>query len=520
MERLSDIMRTTQGSRSAADQRLPQHHAPIQGQRQAPPVRRSLPEPDSRMGGTDRTPEAYHTRSAPPSRISEVEAEVWEEPAPAPSRSAARPPYNDRRPMRPGQFSRYAEQPPQGDYYAEEESPPLAEFQEDWNDDTAGMRYGDWESEPGHYPAHNYQQEDGYVPPTPRSRETRPDAQQISLAAQRLAHPYKRGGAPVSREQYHTMPENTRNVVSRDQREARLPVPTHGSQLAPIAQNQRTTQPLKPQQVSQVNLLRAEIQQRSVQRTPEKTPTFIERPTVSVPAPYNNTAEICAICKGAGYLRIDVPYGHPNFGKPVTCKCKEKAIYEKRRLQIQETSNLRDLMDKKFSNFDPRVSQEIKEAYQITKKYAQDPYGWLVIMGKTGCGKTHLAAAIANQYLETGASVLFSTVSDLLDHLRATFVPSAEIVYDQLFARMREASLLILDDLGAQQSSSWANEKLFQLLNYRYNLKIPTVITTNITPGQGYIEERIRSRMSDISFVTTLNLERARDYRPNNPHRS
>jgi DNA replication protein DnaC len=83
---------------------------------------------------------------------------------------------------------------------------------------------------------------------------------------------------------------------------------------------------------------------------------------------------------------------------------------------------------------------------------------------------------------------------------------------------MREAELLVLDDLGAQQSSPWANEKLFQLFNYRYNSRFPTVITTNNVGLQG-IDERIRSRMMDASLVTIVTFDGAQDYRPRNPRR-
>ena len=159
-----------------------------------------------------------------------------------------------------------------------------------------------------------------------------------------------------------------------------------------------------------------------------------------------------------------------------------------------------------------------QEAFQAAFEFAQSPDGWLFLVGPNGCGKTHLAAAIANQSLDEGAVVLFAVVPDLLDHLRAAFAPNATEVYDQLFAKMREAELLILDDLGAQQSSSWANEKLFQLLNYRYNMGMPTVITANPKGLQG-VDERIRSRLSDIGLVETVVLDRAKDYRPNHPRR-
>jgi DNA replication protein DnaC len=83
---------------------------------------------------------------------------------------------------------------------------------------------------------------------------------------------------------------------------------------------------------------------------------------------------------------------------------------------------------------------------------------------------------------------------------------------------MREAELLVLDDLGAHQGSPWANEKLFQLLNYRYNSRYPTVITAN-KQGLATIDERILSRISDTGLVTSVALNGALDYRRHNPRR-
>lgn len=514
MERLSNIIRTAQRSHSTADQRLPQHLS-AQGRRQPPAARRPLTEQNALPKPGNRTSEVYQARSTPASRLPEAIDEDWEETNSASARSSLTRPLHNRN--RSGQLTRYSEQPPQGDYYEEGEISglPQAESPEDWGDDTAGMRYGDWESEPGYRYPHDYQPESSYIPPTPRlTREPLTHAPETNPGVQRLpqAHLHSRSNSANTRELYRVSPENVRSAILRDSREGRLPVPAADAQVTPIVPGQRTTQPLKPQQMSR---LQTELQARTLSRTPQ--PEETTRPTVYIPAPYINPVETCPVCKGAGYLRQDVPFGHPSFGKPVQCECKRKGLQAKRRLDLQEKSNLRELTERRFENFNPNVSQPVLRAFQIARRYAQEPDGWLIFRGKVGCGKTHLAAAIANQYMERGVAVLFSTVSDLLDHLRATFMPSSDIVYDQLFSQMREAALLVLDDLGAQQSTPWANEKLFQLLNYRYNLKIPTVITTNVTAG--IIEERVRSRMQDNSLVTLVELEWAGDYRPKNPRR-
>ena len=57
---------------------------------------------------------------------------------------------------------------------------------------------------------------------------------------------------------------------------------------------------------------------------------------------------------------------------------------------------------------------------------------------------------------------LFTFVPDLLDHLRATYSPNSPVQYDQLFEQVKSTPLLILDDLGAETSTPWAKEKLYQ----------------------------------------------------------
>jgi DNA replication protein DnaC len=512
MERLSNIIRTGQGPHMAAHQRLSQQ-PPAQGQRQPMQPRRPLPEQSGRAGVSARPSGLYSTRLP---YEPEAHDEQWEEPA----RPRSRATYGSQRVPRIPQTGRYTEQPPQGDYYEEDERSTVvpADVQEEWSDDTAGMRYGDWESAPGYAYSVDYQEEEEYELPAPRYGDTNPaprqPEQEISQVAQRLAQLHNRNNPLATRHLYRITPENAQPASARELREARLPVPATSSQLTPARQGQRTTQPLKPRQMARVS---NEMRQRS----PRAQQPALAETSRGTDADYtitvNSASSVCPICKGAGFLRNDVPFGHPQFGKPIACQCKEQERKRKRRQQLQEISNLGAFASKRFETFNPRVPGT-QEAYNVTVDFAKNPDGWLLLVGPNGCGKTHLAAAIANECLEAGAVVLFATVPDLLDHLRAAFAPDAAEVYDQLFARMREAEVLVLDDLGAQQSSPWANEKLFQLLNYRYNSGFPTVITAN-PRGLQATDERIRSRLSDIGLVVTLNLDRARDYRPGNPHR-
>lgn len=226
---------------------------------------------------------------------------------------------------------------------------------------------------------------------------------------------------------------------------------------------------------------------------------------------------VCPICHGMGFLLADGDPGDPGFGKPIPCTCKQAEIAARQTGLMKKFGNLGPLTRLTFEEFDPEPfwlpqekARNLRDALEKCQAYAAQPQGWLLLTGSFGCGKTHLAAAMANARLAQQKPALFLVVADLLDHLRATFGPNSEIQYDDLFEQVRSAPLLILDDLGAHSASNWAQEKLFQILNYRYNAQLPTVITTNQRLDQ--MDQRMRSRMTDIHLVDRVHIA-APDYR-------
>lgn len=225
----------------------------------------------------------------------------------------------------------------------------------------------------------------------------------------------------------------------------------------------------------------------------------------------------CPHCQGLGYIIPDVPPIHPSFGRAVPCACRAIEREMAHMQKLQQISQLGALQDCTFDTFLPEghglapgKQLNLKMAYERAMIFAREPKGWLLLKGGYGCGKTHLAAAIANYRLTMGYSVLFVNTPDLLDHLRAAFGPNATVGYDERFDQVRNTPLLILDDLGTQSNSEWAQEKLYQIFNYRYNAHLPTVITTNLELEA--IEIRIRSRMVDPSLVQIIAIT-AHDFR-------
>jgi DNA replication protein DnaC len=211
-------------------------------------------------------------------------------------------------------------------------------------------------------------------------------------------------------------------------------------------------------------------------------------------------------------LREDVPVGHPNFGKLSLCICCLEEVEARRLSDLLNISNKESLSGKTFANFLPEGASPyldhrlgLSNAYKTCKAFAENPSGrWLLLSGSYGCGKTHLAAAIANEMISQKKQVIFINVTDLLDHLRATFSPRSEETYTQRLEEIRNVPVLILDDLGTESPTAWAVEKLYQIINYRYNSKLPTVVTTNRNISR--LDERIASRLQDVHFVTHLHI--------------
>jgi DNA replication protein DnaC len=173
-----------------------------------------------------------------------------------------------------------------------------------------------------------------------------------------------------------------------------------------------------------------------------------------------------------------------------------------------------------FINYKRRNDLSIEQqdnmdaAYRLAFDFAKNPEGWLVFMGETGCGKTHLASAIVNYRYEIGKPALFVVVPDFLDHLRSAFNPDSKVSYDQLFESVKTAPLLVLDDFGEQSTNPWVKEKLYQLINYRYNSRLPTVITTRLSLDEimTEVDSSISSRLVDRNISVTFAII-APDYR-------
>jgi DNA replication protein DnaC len=216
----------------------------------------------------------------------------------------------------------------------------------------------------------------------------------------------------------------------------------------------------------------------------------------------------CERCHGTGFVRVPPNERYPN-GAAALCACRERIA---RRHKLQELMALSGLDEETlrrwtFDAFNPDAAQadargkaKLAQAKALCQEFARSPQGWLVLCGPYGCGKSHLAYAVAGAYLRARHGVYVSTVPDLLDALRRSFdAKNGEEPFERRFDLVRNAELLVLDDLGAQNDTPWAAEKLYQILDHRYRRRLPLLVTTNVNlyAPQGRIEPRVLSRILD-----------------------
>jgi DNA replication protein DnaC len=225
------------------------------------------------------------------------------------------------------------------------------------------------------------------------------------------------------------------------------------------------------------------------------------------------SAEIhCDICDDRRWFVVAPSENAPASARTVVpCECQERVWGVKSSDRIRQYSDLGPLERLTFDTIELGTRDTFSEpssfrdAYHAAQRFVTDRQGWLVLCGPSGTGKTHLAAAVGNALVESDQPVRFVSVPDLLDHLRSAFDPAVGAQYDQIFLQAIEAPILILDDLGAQSSTAWADEKLDQILTHRYNRRLPTLVTTGLPFEE--LGDRLRTRLGDPYFSTVMKIK-------------
>ena len=158
----------------------------------------------------------------------------------------------------------------------------------------------------------------------------------------------------------------------------------------------------------------------------------------------------------------------------------------------------------RFDNF--YANNEGQErALNIAKNYAES---WndvsnrgagLILLGKAGTGKTHLACAIANEVIDCGIPAKFTTVTNMMREIKSTYDKDSSDSETQILRRLSSIPLLVLDEAGMDYGTDFNKTLLFEVLNSRYENVNPTIILTNLDAAaiREYLGERVIDRMRD-----------------------
>lgn len=156
-----------------------------------------------------------------------------------------------------------------------------------------------------------------------------------------------------------------------------------------------------------------------------------------------------------------------------------------------------------FDNF--QGGESVKKICQERVKKQED----VLLTGQTGCGKTHLAVSMMREFIvkstvkfDDGTAVFFITVPELLLEIRQSF-NNPNTSEGSVVEKYSRAPFLILDDLGAEKTTEWAESTLYLIIDRRNRNMKWTIVTTNLSLKEieNNLGARIASRLSDMKII-------------------
>ncbi|HEX9036966.1 MAG TPA: DnaA/Hda family protein [Ktedonobacterales bacterium] len=217
----------------------------------------------------------------------------------------------------------------------------------------------------------------------------------------------------------------------------------------------------------------------------------------------------CPVCHDTGWVRYDVQPSDTRFGQAFRCPCQREADANRRAERARDASDAAPEREGcTFSTYEARYNAG---ALQAVAAWATGYVGWgcripgwspwLFLHGGYGSGKTHLLGAAFYTLLDAGYAPIYSVSPLLLDHIRDGITAGD---YSERFYAVRDCPILLLDDLGAEASTPWAQEAMFKLIDYRYRLGRPLAVASNLSPDE--LEPRIGSRLRDRKLSVTIQM--------------
>lgn len=200
----------------------------------------------------------------------------------------------------------------------------------------------------------------------------------------------------------------------------------------------------------------------------------------------------CGKCRGKRQTRVKIPGGDgATITVPCICKCEAKAEEDRKKqeearqeLQRMERLRLASLIENRLKNANLTTFQQTKDnaqLYKIVRNYVQNfdemyrNNQGLLLYGPVGTGKSYAAACIANELLNQKIPVIMTSFVKILQMIQDKQVEESELI-----ARLNNAKLLIIDDLGTERNTDYGLEKVYNVIDSRYLAGKPLILTTNL----------------------------------------
>lgn len=233
----------------------------------------------------------------------------------------------------------------------------------------------------------------------------------------------------------------------------------------------------------------------------------------------------CTKCLNRGVV-YGVSY-YPGRGASLgvmVCECCTQRTAVKRLRESGLADSVKRYTFESFQAVEPwqRAMLEIAEKYAAQGAQAG---AWMYFGGNPGAGKTHLATAIVGKLIRE-RDVIYAVWPQLAQALKASVMDDE--AYDRQMRRYQRAEVLLLDDFlkpgrdrkGNEEGASAADMRLsFDLLNYRYLNRLPTIISSEWHIGElAEMDEAVASRIYEMAgeYVVNIRRDKARNWRYRN----
>lgn len=206
----------------------------------------------------------------------------------------------------------------------------------------------------------------------------------------------------------------------------------------------------------------------------------------------------CEQCGGVGVIVSETS------NSSTFCECQERTTI----LRIVGRSGIPKRYQKvTVKGYNPATPIETKTKDFIAKwikDYVIGDMG-IVLNGPVGTGKTHLLTAIGMALAKKQIQAFYWNVCDLLDEARDEF-KNPEFIETSVIDKACKATVLLLDDLGAEQATEWSVSMISKIIDERYSKEKTTLITTNLTMAdiKKRYDQRVSSRLEAFNHVLKL----------------